>query len=215
MEPEKVRQDFNSNFNNPDTQLCFHCKEYKLKTGYTNKESGFVCDQCNTQLQELQKETGITFTEVPGRVGTLLNISHQKITDVYAIKDGIRYHLGGYRAGDKGFDLNLEKSSIFGRKMRFLNTKGGYITFYDHSGKGDPLELIKWIKEINDNFGEAYGCEVKKMKSFYGTAWEFSGNLEARSCAFSFRIFSEELVKAIIGAVSDPYYKNIRTEGAV
>lgn len=214
MQEAIVRQDFNSNVNNPDTQFCYQCREYKLKTGFTNNESCFVCDQCNAQLQQLQKETGITFTEVPGREATLYYIS-SPITDVYAIKDGIKYHIGGYSPSEKGFNLNHAKSSIFGRKMRFLNTNGGYITFYNHSGKGDPLEFIRWIKEINDNFGAAYGCEISKMKSFYGTAWELSGNLERRSCAFSFRIFSEELVTAIIEAVSDPYYKNIRTEGAV
>lgn len=39
--------------------------------------------------------------------------------------------------------------------------------------------------------------------------WSFRGNLENVSCSFHFRIFSEECVDRLIGALKDPYFKNI------
>ena len=200
-----VSQDFNDNTGNPDTELCFHCRTYKLKSKFTNTESGLVCDVCNVELQRLIKETGITFHEVPGREVSTPYRGKYNLTDVYANMNGEDYHISGYNSDTKGFDFNHAKASIFNQKMRLLKSNGGYIIMYNHSGKSDPLEFIKWIKETNDNFGEAYDCSIKRYSNF----WEFGGNLNRVSCAFRFRIYSEELVKSIIEAVSDPYYKNI------
>jgi|GEM_PF-2631528 hypothetical protein len=200
-----VSQDFNDNTGNPDTEFCIHCITYKLKSKFTNTETGVICDACNAELERLIKDTGITFHEVPGRKIDSVYRTKYTITDVYAKINGIHRHINGYNPDTKRLDLARAKASIFNQKMQLLKNNGEFITMYNHSKKHTPLEFIKWIKEIGDNFGKAYNCSIRKYTNF----WEFDGNLTNLSCAFSFRIYSEELVKSIIEAVSDPYYKNI------
>ncbi len=200
-----VSQEFNDNVNNPNTELCFHCRIYKLKSEFTNPESGLVCDEDYKKMEQLINETGITFEEIPGRRVSSCFYGTYYLTDVYAIKNNEKYHLGGYNPAEKGFDLNHSKYKLFARKMQFLSTNGAYVSFYNHSRKDDLIEFIKWVKEINDNFGRAYDIEIYKYKN----TWEFHGNLENRSCAFHYRICSEETKNEVIKTLSDPYYKNV------
>lgn len=202
----EVSQEYNDNVNNPNTELCFDCKTYKHIDNFTNLDGKHICNQCYSVYQRLCNKKDISFNEVEGRKGMTMGMNQYLITDVYGIIANKKYHIGGYNPTIKDFNFPAQnKASIFRRKMQFLYSSGKYICFYCHTGNHNPLDFINKIKEMDDNFGINYDCEIKKC----GDYWEFHGNLEQVSCAFSFRIFSKKYLNIIIDMLSNPYYKNI------
>lgn len=208
----EVSQEYNDNANNPNTELCFDCRTYKHIDNFTNPEGKHICNQCNSAYQRLCTVKDISFVEIEGRQGLSMGMNRYLITDVYGIINDKKYHIGGYNLVKKDCNFPAQnKASIFRRKMQFLYSGGKYICFYCHAGNHNPVDFINKIKEMEDNFGANYDCEIRK----YNDYWEFHGNLEQVSCAFSYRIFSKKYLNIILDMLSNSYYKNITIHNTI
>lgn len=107
----------------------------------------------------------------------------------YMVKDGAEFFLWNRSEPLDRF----EKEDIERRKQQLIDNSGAYFKFYDHSSHNSPIDFLDWLSAkkltLRDN------CTAKTSAD--ETYFDFQGNLNECSCAFSYRIYDKNIVKEV------------------
>ena len=118
-------------------------------------------------------------------------------------RNGKEFYICAYLKGELPYD-----TKVCGWINQFIHNDGHFITHYCGANPLSPFTLLAYMKEHDYHFGEAYQCKLVKYEKT--DIWEFHGNLEEISCAFSFIIYKKDYAELLAKCLEE--WDNIETE---
>ncbi len=185
-------------------EYCWSCgidkpiSKFEKKDDYTKG----ICKSCIARQRRRLKKAGLTVTE-RNRAPHFSEWHCEDIilTDVFLLnKNGKEYFIRAYKKRELPYD-----TKVFGWINQFIDTDGNYIA--DYGGKS-PFALLDYMKNNNCHFGKGYRCSLKYLE--HTGIWEFHGNLEEVSNAFSFRIYKKEYARSLAKALNGRKHITVR-----
>ena len=175
-----------------EKEFCWCCAVNKPKEDFDDRNDykKGMCKYCIERQEQQLENYGLKVKEEDREPH--YSSWHNKtivLTNVYLIdRNDKEFFIRGYLKGELPCD-----TKVFGWMNQFMHNDGNFIANY--CGAPSPFTLLAYMKEHNYHFGEAYQCELVKYEKT--DIWEFHGNLEEVSSAFSFVIYKKEYAELL------------------